>query len=223
MGATHTLDDQSLPRFSLDSQTRQAYRSSRVSPGASASWWDARPPAPFQRRSRCIASPAIVPAGLGVPVGTLTASGPSGHRTRYDLTVLCLHAASPLGGVDGFFGSEDRRCSSPVPRSDRIPAFPRLGWRRPRLFQWAFRRLLGGQPPKRDHMPAWPAGQPRADPARSERSRGFQADPPQAPGCNHCEEEHSIPLSKGRRNDPSNMQGLPRAQHRDTLRQDLGR
>ncbi len=43
------------------------------------------------------------------------------------------------------------------------------------------------------------------------------------PGCNQCEVDHIVPLSKGSRDDPSNMQWLPKAQHREKTKRDLGR
>lgn len=39
----------------------------------------------------------------------------------------------------------------------------------------------------------------------------FKRTQPKPPGCDHCEVDHIIPLSKGGRDGPRNMQGLPRA------------
>ncbi len=51
----------------------------------------------------------------------------------------------------------------------------------------------------------------------------FKRAHPKPPGCEHCEVDHIIPLAKGGRDDPSNMQWLSRAEHREKTRQDLAR
>ncbi len=51
----------------------------------------------------------------------------------------------------------------------------------------------------------------------------FKRNHPKPPGCTNCEVDHIVPLSKGGRDDPSNMQWLPREQHRDKTRRELGR
>ena len=61
-------------------------------------------------------------------------------------------------------------------------------------------------------------GKIKRDPkAKSE----FKRSNPKPPGCDHCEVDHIVPLSRGGRDDPSNMQWLPRAQHQDKTRRDL--
>jgi len=49
----------------------------------------------------------------------------------------------------------------------------------------------------------------------------FTRTHPKPPGCNKCEVDHIVPPSKGRRDDPSNMQWLPKAQHQDKTKRDL--
>ena len=49
----------------------------------------------------------------------------------------------------------------------------------------------------------------------------FKRSHPKPPGCHQCEVDHIVPLSKGGRDDPSNMQWLPREQHQDKTRPDL--
>ncbi len=49
----------------------------------------------------------------------------------------------------------------------------------------------------------------------------FKRTHPKPPGCTQCEVDHIIPLSKGGRDDPGNMQWLSRQQHRDKTRRDL--
>ena len=63
-------------------------------------------------------------------------------------------------------------------------------------------------------------GKIKRDPnAKSE----FKRTNPKPAGCDRCEVDHVVPLSKGGRDDPSNMQWLPREQHQDKTRRDLGR
>ena len=63
-------------------------------------------------------------------------------------------------------------------------------------------------------------GKIKRDPnAKSE----FKRTNPKPPGCDRCEVDHVVPLSKGGRDDPSNMEWLPREQHQDKTRRDLGR
>ncbi len=60
---------------------------------------------------------------------------------------------------------------------------------------------------------------------RIQRSREavdeFKRTHPKPPGCDHCEVDHIVPLSKGGRDDPSNMQWLPHDVHREKTKQDL--
>ncbi len=51
----------------------------------------------------------------------------------------------------------------------------------------------------------------------------FKRTQPKPPGCKDCEVDHIVPLSKGGRDDPGNMQWLSREQHQDKTRRDLGR
>jgi hypothetical protein len=61
-------------------------------------------------------------------------------------------------------------------------------------------------------------GKIKRDPsAKSE----FKRTHPKPPGCDRCEVDHIVPLSKGGRDDPSNMQWLPKAQHQDKTKRDL--
>ena len=61
-------------------------------------------------------------------------------------------------------------------------------------------------------------GKIKRDPnAKSE----FKRTNPKPPGCDRCEVDHIVPLSKGGRDDPSNMQWLPKAQHQDKTKRDL--
>lgn len=52
----------------------------------------------------------------------------------------------------------------------------------------------------------------------SKAVRAFKAATPQPEGCNSCEVDHIIPLSRGGADDPSNMQWLPRDVHREKTR-----
>lgn len=49
----------------------------------------------------------------------------------------------------------------------------------------------------------------------------FKRIHPKPHDCKDCEVDHIVPLSKGGRNDQSNMQWLSREQHRDKTRQHL--
>jgi hypothetical protein len=42
------------------------------------------------------------------------------------------------------------------------------------------------------------------------------------PGCKDCEVDRIVALNKGGRDDPSNMQWLPREQHQDKTRRERG-
>ena len=48
----------------------------------------------------------------------------------------------------------------------------------------------------------------------------FKRTHPKPPGCSKCEVDHIVPLSKGGRDDPSNMQWLPKEQHRNKTKWD---
>ena len=49
----------------------------------------------------------------------------------------------------------------------------------------------------------------------------FKRTHPKPPGCYQCEVDHIVPLSKGERDDPSNMQWLPKTQHQEKTKRDL--
>jgi 5-methylcytosine-specific restriction endonuclease McrA len=49
----------------------------------------------------------------------------------------------------------------------------------------------------------------------------FKRTNPKPPGCAKCEVDHIVPLSKGGRDEPSNMQWLPKARHQDKTKRDL--
>jgi hypothetical protein len=51
----------------------------------------------------------------------------------------------------------------------------------------------------------------------------FKKTHPKPPGCKDCEVDHIAPLSKGGRDDPSNMQWLPKKEHQDKTKRDLQR
>lgn len=52
--------------------------------------------------------------------------------------------------------------------------------------------------------------------------REFKRLDPRPAYCPDCQVDHIIPLSRGGREDPSNMQWLPKAQHQDKTRRELG-
>ena len=71
---------------------------------------------------------------------------------------------------------------------------------------------------KRESCPRDSQGKIKRDPnAVSE----FKRTNPIPPGCHQCEVDHIVPRSKGGRDDPRNMQWLPKAQHRDKAKLDL--
>jgi hypothetical protein len=49
----------------------------------------------------------------------------------------------------------------------------------------------------------------------------FQRTHSTPPGCDRCEVDHIVPLSKGGRDAPSNMQWLPKGQHQDKTKRNL--
>jgi hypothetical protein len=49
----------------------------------------------------------------------------------------------------------------------------------------------------------------------------FKRANPKPPGCDRYEVDHIVPLSKGRRDEPSNTQWLPMAQHQDKTKREL--
>ncbi len=58
-------------------------------------------------------------------------------------------------------------------------------------------------------------------PARSKAVDEFKRTHPKPPGCTQCEVDHVIPLSKGGRDDPGNMQWLSKEQHKEKTKRDL--
>jgi 5-methylcytosine-specific restriction endonuclease McrA len=66
---------------------------------------------------------------------------------------------------------------------------------------------------------------PRDPHGRIERSREavreFKRTTPRPPDCVRCEIDHVVPLSKGGKDAPENMQWLPRREHQDKTRRDL--
>ncbi len=51
----------------------------------------------------------------------------------------------------------------------------------------------------------------------------FKRTHPKPSGCHQCEVDHIVPLSKGGRDVPSNMQWLPKEQHQDKTKLDRQR
>jgi hypothetical protein len=49
----------------------------------------------------------------------------------------------------------------------------------------------------------------------------FKKTHPKPPGCRDCQIDHIVTLSKGGRDDPSNMQWLPREEHQEKTKRDL--
>lgn len=50
----------------------------------------------------------------------------------------------------------------------------------------------------------------------------FKQTHPKPRGCHKCEVDYIVPLSKGGRDDQSNMQWLSREQHKEKTKRDLG-